>query len=213
MIFELRTYTLKPGSLPAYLKLNAEVGRPVRGDRYGTLIGGWTTETGTLNQYVHLWRYADPNERERLRAELSTNPDWSPGYTSQIRPSMLKQENVILTLDEEVGLRSVEGTGHIYELRTYRALPGQLGGWLTTFKRSLARRETHSKLVGLWQAEVGGLNAATHLWVYDSFEHRARVREAVAADTELQALRAGGAGNLIAQESILLIPTRVSPLA
>ena len=212
MLYELRTYTMRPGTLPAYLKLNAEVGRPVRGDRYGRLVGGWTTEFGTLNQYVHLWEYADPNERERLRGELAKNPDWSGGYVPQIRPLMLKQENILLTLDTEIGLRTVEGGGHIYELRTYSALPGQLGGWAAGFKRSLARRETHSKLVGLWMTEVGGLNAAVHLWVYDSLQHRAQVREAMANDTELQALRAGGPSNLISQESVVLIPTTVSPL-
>jgi hypothetical protein len=50
MIYELRTYTLKPGTLPEYLKHHEETGRPIRGDRYGTLVGGWTTEFGTLNQ-------------------------------------------------------------------------------------------------------------------------------------------------------------------
>ena len=48
MIYELRTYTLTPGKLPEYLKLNAEVGRPTRGDRYGKLEGSWTTEFGLL---------------------------------------------------------------------------------------------------------------------------------------------------------------------
>jgi hypothetical protein len=213
VIYELRTYTLMRGSVPAYLKLNAEVGRVVRGDRYGTLVGAWTTEFGTLNQYVHLWAYADSNERERLRGELAKNPDWSPGYTSQIRPHMLKQENTILTLDEDIGLRSVEGTGHVYELRTYSALPGAIGGWATGFKKSLAQRETHSKLVGLWTTEIGGLNAAKHLWVYDSLDHRAAVREAMANDAVLKEQRASnGPSPLIGQESIILLPTASSPL-
>jgi len=54
MIYELRTYTFHPGKLPEYLKLNAEVGRKIRGNDYGKFEGGWTTEFGTLNQYVHL---------------------------------------------------------------------------------------------------------------------------------------------------------------
>jgi len=39
MIYELRTYTLIPGKQGEYLKLNAEVGRPTRGQKYGTLEG------------------------------------------------------------------------------------------------------------------------------------------------------------------------------
>src|SRR5262245_57500717 len=62
MIYELRTYTLQPGKQPEYLKLNAEVGRKIRGDNYGILRGSWTTETGVLNQYVHLWEYPSLDE-------------------------------------------------------------------------------------------------------------------------------------------------------
>ncbi|HEV8142838.1 MAG TPA: NIPSNAP family protein, partial [Methylomirabilota bacterium] len=84
MIFELRAYTLHPGKLPEYLKLNAEVGRKIRGDNYGKFEGGWTSEFGTLNQYVHLWSYADLNERERLRGELAKNPAWATEYGAKV---------------------------------------------------------------------------------------------------------------------------------
>ena len=46
MIYELRTYTFHAGKLPAYLKLQEEVGRPVRGDDYGKCHGYWTAEFG-----------------------------------------------------------------------------------------------------------------------------------------------------------------------
>ena len=71
MIHELRTYTLAPGKQGEYVKLASEVSRKIRGDKYGKLEGYWTTEFGTLNQVVHLWNYADLNERERLRGELA----------------------------------------------------------------------------------------------------------------------------------------------
>src|SRR4051794_24798676 len=70
MIYELRTYTLIPGKQAEYLKLNLEVGRKIRGDNYGKFVGSWTTEFGTLNQYVHLWEYPSLDERDRLRGEL-----------------------------------------------------------------------------------------------------------------------------------------------
>jgi hypothetical protein len=52
MIYELRAYTMIPGKQGEYLKFNAEIGRPTRGQKYGTLEGSWTTEFGTLNQFV-----------------------------------------------------------------------------------------------------------------------------------------------------------------
>ena len=32
-----------------------------------------------------------------------------------------------------------------------------------------------SKLLGLWQSEVGGLNRVVHIWPYESFEDRERI--------------------------------------
>ncbi|MDP2626868.1 MAG: NIPSNAP family protein, partial [Candidatus Rokubacteria bacterium] len=97
MIYELRTYTLVPGTQAKYLKLSGEVGRKVRGDNYGRLEGYWTSEFGTLNQLVHLWSFADLNERQRLRAALAQNEAWTKEYIPQIRPMMLAQENKILS--------------------------------------------------------------------------------------------------------------------
>ena len=35
MIYELRTYTLQPGKQGEYLKYNSDIGRPIRGDKFG----------------------------------------------------------------------------------------------------------------------------------------------------------------------------------
>lgn len=212
MLYELRVYTTKPGIMAEYLKIVGEVGMPIRKNDYGTLVGAWYSDIGALNRYYHLWSYPDAGERTRLRAGLAKAPGWQDKYLAQSRGMVVAQENVLWTADPDIGVRSVEGSGHVYELRTYKALPGQIATWAASFKNSLPLREKHSKLVGLWMAEVGGLNAATHLWVYDDLNHRAAVREATAKDEELKAARAGGAGTLISQESTILIPTSFSPL-
>ena len=48
MIYELRTYTLKPGMQPTVAKNAGTVGRDIRGDDYGKLEGYWMTEIGPL---------------------------------------------------------------------------------------------------------------------------------------------------------------------
>ena len=212
MIYELRIYTIKPGIMPEYLKIVEGIGMPIRMNDYGTLVGAWSSEFGALNEYYHLWSYPDPNERARLRAALAKAPGWADRYLAATRGMVTAQRNTILTLDDDIGLRSVETTGNIYELRTYGALPGQIGGWLSTFKRSLEQRETHSKLVALWMTEVGGLNAGTHLWVYDSLAHRTEVRASMAKDEKLRELRSGGVQSLISQTSTVLMPAPISRL-
>ena len=125
MIYELRTYTLAPGAQPKYLKLNAEVGRKIRGNDYGKFEGGWTTEFGVLNQYVHLWNYPSYEERDRLRGALAKNEAWGKDYIPQIRPLLLAQENKILS--PVVPLKPPATTGNVYELRWYRTQPGRAG--------------------------------------------------------------------------------------
>ena len=139
MIYELRTYTLMPGKQGEYLKLNHEVGRPLRGDKYGKLEGSWTTESGTLNQFVHLWSYPSLDERDRLRAELQKNDAWSKEYVPRIRPMLVAQENKILSA--QLPLKPPADGAHVYELRTYRAHVGKTGEWLGHFKAIMPVRE------------------------------------------------------------------------
>ena len=80
MIYELRTYTMKPGMAPKAAAHSGEVGRDVRGDDYGKLEGYWMTEVGPLNQVMHLWSYSDLIERAGLRSELATNESWQNEY-------------------------------------------------------------------------------------------------------------------------------------
>jgi hypothetical protein len=210
MIYELRTYTFHPGKLGDYLKLNAEVGRKIRGDDYGTFEGGWTTEFGVLNQYVHLWSYPDLNERERLRVELAKNAQWNAEYVSKIRPLMLAQQNKIMS--PATAVKRPADSGNVYELRWYRTHPGKLGEWLNLAKGVLPTREKYSRNVGYWQTEVAQLNEAVHLWVYRDLNERAAVRAKALADGEWQAFLAKAMPLLQQQDAVVLIPTGPSPM-
>lgn len=210
MIYELRTYTLMPGTQAQYLKLNQETGRHVRGDKYGKLEGSWTTEFGTLNQFVHLWNYPSFEERERLRGELQRNTDWTQGYIPKIRPMILAQENKILSA--VLPLNPPADAGHVYELRWYRTHVGKAGEWLGHFKAIMPVREKYSKNVGLWQTEVAQLNEVVHLWAYRDLNDRASVRAKVLQDTEWQAFLAKSAPLLGEMRATILNPAPASPM-
>ncbi|MBI4628966.1 MAG: NIPSNAP family protein [Candidatus Rokubacteria bacterium] len=210
MIYELRTYTLTPGKLPEYLKLNAEVGRPTRGDRYGKLEGSWTTEFGMLNQYVHLWSYPSLDERDRLRADLQKNADWTQGYVPKIRPMIVAQENKFLSA--VLPLTPPAEAGNLYELRWYRTHVGKAGEWLGLFKAIMPVREKYSKNVGLWQTEAGQLNEVVHLWAYRDLNHRAEVRGSAVKDPEWQKFLAASAPLLAEMRSVALVPAPSSPM-
>lgn len=210
MIYELRTYTIQVGKLPEYLKLNAEVGRKIRGDSYGKFEGGWTTEFGTLNQYIHLWSYPDLNERDRLRGELQKNDAWTRDYVGRIRPLLLSQQNKILS--PATPIKPPTDTGNVYELRWYRAFPGRLGEWLNLARGVLPTREKYSRNVGYWQTEVSQLNEAVHLWVYRDLNERAAVRAKVMQDPEWQTFLGKAMPLLQQQDALIMNPTVPSPM-
>jgi hypothetical protein len=209
MIYELRTYTLRPGTQAAYLRSSGEIGRKIRGDDYGKLEGYWTSEFGTLNQLYHLWSFADHAERDRLRAALAKNAEWN-AYLPLIRPHMLAQENKILSA--AVPLRPPAEAGYVYELRTYRCHVGRAGEWIEHVKAILPMREKYSKNVGLWTTEMGTQNQVVHLWAYPSLEERFAVRRRLAQEPAWQEFLGRSTPLLAHMESVLLVPTPFSPM-
>ncbi len=97
MIVDLRTYTLKIGSVPAFLSLYAQDGLPLQRHHLGEPLGYYTTEVGNLAEVVHLWQYADMADRERRRAALELDPRWL-AYRSRSTELgvLLDQRNSIL---------------------------------------------------------------------------------------------------------------------
>jgi len=73
----------------------------------------------------------------------------------------------------------------IFELRTYALKPTHVAEYINLTKQKFHLRTSHSVLNGFWFHELGGtLNAATHIWQYDSLAHRAEVRAALGKDPE-----------------------------
>ncbi len=97
MIVDLRTYTMVPGRLGAYLKLYEAEGLPIQMKHLGRLIGYFVTEIGTQNQVVHLWGYDSLADRERRRAAMEADPAWTAyRKKSAEQGNVQHQENKIL---------------------------------------------------------------------------------------------------------------------
>ena len=97
MIVDLRTYTVKPGKLAAYLKLYHDHAWPLQQKYLGTCLGWYTVAEGTLNTVVHMWRYDSQADRETRRATMAQDPGWKEFLRlSEEAGLLLKQENVFL---------------------------------------------------------------------------------------------------------------------
>ena len=210
MIYELRTYTLKPGTVIEAAKTAGTIGRDVRGDNYGKLEGYWMTEIGPLNQVMHLWSYPDLNERAKLRAALSQNKRWTTEYVPLIREKLVRQD--IRLMHGVVAPAKPAKDGNIYEFRSYRTKPGAIGQWITLFREVLPVRERHSKIVALFQTEAGQPNEVCHIWAYPDLNARAAARAAAAADKDFQAFLPKSAPLLEEMSSTIMLPAAHSPL-
>lgn len=210
MIYELRTYTLKQGTLPDVVKAASTVSRDIRGDNFGKLEGYWQTEIGPLNQVMHLWSYQDLNERARLRVELGKNPRWIAEYVPLIGPNLVRQE--IRLLNGVRAPKAPERTPNIYEFRNYRARPGAAPQWLALFTKALEVRETYSKIVGLFATEAPLVGEVCHIWAYPDLNARAAVRGAVAKDPAWQEFLKSAAGLIEEMHSTVMLPAPHSPL-
>jgi hypothetical protein len=211
MIYELRTYTVKPGTLGDMVKAASTVSSDIRKNDFGKLEGYWLTEIGPLNQVMHLWSFDSFDERARLRGELAKNPRWTGEYIPLIRPLLVRQD--IRLLNAVRAPVAPASPGNIYEFRNYRAKSaGPVRQWLDAFTAVLPAREKYSKIVGLWQTEAGQPNEVCHIWAYPSLDARAEARGSAMKDPAWQEFLKVGPPLLEEMHSTIMLPAPHSPL-
>lgn len=76
MFYEMRTYRLKVGALPEYLRLVGDYGLAIQRAHLGQLVGYFHSDIGPLNQIVHLWAFESLDDRERRRNALAADAAW-----------------------------------------------------------------------------------------------------------------------------------------
>jgi len=210
MLYELRTYTCKQGTVADVANAAATIATEIRKDDYGKLEGYWVSEIGPLNQVLHLWSYKDLNERAEMRAKLSKHPRWAPEYLSRIYPNIVRQETRLL--NAVIPPRPPATTPNVYELRVYRAGAGKMKGWVELFTAALEVREKYSKIVALCTGDVGQPNEICHLWAYPDLNARAAARGASGKDPGWQSFLKSSAGMLEEMHSTVMLPAVHSPL-
>lgn len=76
MLLDVRTYRCKPGTIKKHLELYEKYGKPPQSKHLGQPLAYLTTETGDVNEYVHIWVYEDAADRAKKRAAMQADPDW-----------------------------------------------------------------------------------------------------------------------------------------
>jgi NIPSNAP len=97
LIFDHRTYTVKPGTLPKQLELYATHGKAAQERHLGKPVLYGITETGPINTYVHVWAYENAADREKCRAAMQADPEWQAFVKMSGEAGyLIAQENKIL---------------------------------------------------------------------------------------------------------------------
>ncbi len=204
MIYEFRTYDLKPRTLGDY---QAVVDKALAGGRtkFSPLFGYWSTEFGPLNQALHVWPYKDMAERTEVRAKAANLGYWPPPSG----PLLAGQKSEIF-LPAPFNDEAIKGDlGPVYELRTYMYATGDIPKVIESWSKAIGERRKHSTFIGAWYSDLGVLNQWSHMWAYKSLEDRARVR----ADMVARKLWPAPGGPVpLKQENKLLTPFPFSPL-
>ena len=75
-IYEVRTYTLKPGSVA---EAETRFGDAISArEKHSKLGAFWHTEVGPLNQIIHVWPYESLQHRTEVRAAAAHEIGWPP---------------------------------------------------------------------------------------------------------------------------------------
>ena len=104
MLLDVRTYTCKPGTIKAHLEVYEKYGKTPQSKHLGQPVAYLVTETGNVNQYVHIWAYENAGYREAKRTAMQADPDWVK-YTQESAKlgALINQENKLMKPAEFYG--------------------------------------------------------------------------------------------------------------
>ncbi|MDE0719178.1 MAG: NIPSNAP family protein [Dehalococcoidia bacterium] len=205
MIYEVRTYVLKPGSVATFEE-NFAAALPHR-EKYSKLGAFWHTEIGPLNQVIHVWPYESVEERNSIREEAGKDPNWPPKNDPDMYVSM--NSEIFNPAPFMRPLGGNQALGSIYEMRSYTYKVGSINKVIDIWADAVPAREEFSPLAAAMYTDVGGLNKWVHIWAYEDLDQRKNVRaEAIKTPTWPPPTREF----LVSQENKIMVPSSFSPM-
>ena len=171
MIYEFRTYQVKPGSIPIVIERFKE-----KIDNRNTVsnIGAfWFTEIGPLNEIIHIWPYKDMEHRNKSRQDAIEKNFWPPA-TSDYIVKMKAEFWKPVSFSPKFKTRDI---GPFFEMRTYTFPPNEIEKMLPAWEQNIEARNNLAPLVGAFVCEIGEINKFMHVWAYKSLQHRTEARE------------------------------------
>ena len=97
MLLDVRTYRCRPGTIKKHLALYENMGKGPQTRHLGQPFAYLLTETGNINEFIHIWAYEDAADRARKRAAMQADPDWIAYVEESAKLGALeKQDNRLM---------------------------------------------------------------------------------------------------------------------
>ena len=147
MLYEVRTYTLRPGTVGEFEERFAKR-QPLR-EKHSKLGAFWHTEVGTLNQVIHAWPYENLEHRMAVREAMTQ--DTALQQVPGSRDLIVAQEAEIMIpapFMHALGSRDY-GSGNVYEMRIYTHESGNIPKVLKGWSEAIEYREKFSPSGGV----------------------------------------------------------------
>ena len=203
MIYEFRTYTLRPRTLPDVIQ---RFGDALDNRlKFSPLAAFWFTEIGPLNQIVHVWPYESIEERAKVRAAAVAEGAWPPKIGEFIEDMQSEILHPVDFLDQMVPGEH----GPYYEMRSYILKPGGIPTMIERWKEKVPARLEYSPVAAAMSTDIGTLNKWVHIWPYKSLDERVAIRDKAKNDGVWPPK---GDSPVINQETKILLPAPFSPM-
>lgn len=206
MIFEVRTYRLKPRGVPEFIDVFAKAYEKRK--KLSQLAAFFQTEIGPLNEVIHIWPYKDAGEREQIRAKSVADKKYAwPPKVGHLQEHMKSEIFYPSPMTPEFPKGKL---GPIFEWREYQLIPGMIGEVYKNWAKALPKRQALSPLLMAMHTDAGDLNKFVHIWSYESLNHRAEVRKEAAAKGLWPPK--SSKETLMTQANKIVLPASFSPL-
>jgi hypothetical protein len=140
----------------------------------GCMLGCWAVEVGALNRIILMRGYETDSELldERRRLGMAVDPFACKGLLTGYSIETYQPFDWIAPVP-------AGRYGPVYELRTYDLRIGTLPVLMEAWQRKLPARAEMSPVLAAGSA-LDGAPRFTHLWPYQSFDERLRIRSEAA---------------------------------
>jgi hypothetical protein len=198
--YDVTLVTVRPGTQPQAL---AVLGKSLADDQ--NLLACWYSDIGAVNQILII----------RKPADAAATLDGRFAALSAADPLGISEYVVAMAMDSYVPFDFIAPLrpgqfGPVYEVRTYMLKPSGLEPTMAAWRKAVPGRMKISPVLAAMTSVTGAVTRFLHVWPYQSFDERARLRAKAAADGVWPP--PGGPGHLLSQQVDIYLPAPFSPM-